>query len=32
MVLDGELASDDRERAEEIARAMVAEMEPAASR
>jgi poly(A) polymerase len=32
MVLDGELASDDRDRAVEIARAMIAEMEPATAR
>jgi hypothetical protein len=29
MVLDGELSSDDRERAAEIARTMLAAMEPA---
>jgi poly(A) polymerase len=32
MVLDGELSPDDRDRAAEIARAMVAEMEPATAR
>ncbi len=32
MVLDGELAPDDRDRAAEIARAMMAEMEPATAR
>jgi poly(A) polymerase len=32
MVLDGELGPDDRDRAAEIARAMMAEMEPAAAR
>jgi predicted RNA-binding protein associated with RNAse of E/G family len=31
-LLDGELAPDDRDRAIEIARAMMAELEPAAAR